>query len=86
MKTKEIKITNQDLEDYFKTLSNRCLIRRKRSEIFNNMSYSLKTEFRKRENDLACVDKKNKIYKIVAKEASDRLSSYLNQFSFILQD
>lgn len=86
MINKKTEITKQDLEDYFKTLSNQCLIRKVRSKIFNNMRYALKSEFRKRENDIVLVDEANGVYKIVAKDASDRLQDYLNQFSFVLKD
>lgn len=86
METQYINITNEDLEHYFKTLSNKGLIRQARIRMFSSMPSDIKAEFKTKVNELACIDQNKGLHKIVAENASDKLQRYLDQLVFRLTD
>lgn len=83
MKQEYIKITTQDLEDYYKTLSNKCAIRKIRFQLINRMPVALRTEFKTRKNDLICVNEVEGKYQFHAWEASLDLKAYLTTYVLI---
>ena len=82
---KEIKITLNDLNNYFLTLSNSSKIWKYRILIIHAMPKNIRKEFKTRINDLVKVDSKG-IYKIIAYNASLELKKYLDTFSIILEN
>lgn len=85
MEAVHFSINKRDLEEYYKTLSNKCRIRKIRARIFKNMPSDIKDEFRQKMNDLVCTDEEKGIYEIVAKEASESLKNYLKNFIFYIE-
>lgn len=85
METVLIYITKADLHEYFKTLSNRGVIRKARMRIFNAMPKGIKEEYKTTVNDLVCIDEKEGVYKTIAKNGSEALQTYLNYFIFKLK-
>lgn len=84
METEIIEITNEDLRQYYKTLSNRCKIRLVRSKIYNTMPKGIKVEFQSKVNDL--IETETGIYEIKAEKASEELKDFLTKFKFKLID
>ncbi len=84
METKVTEITNEDLRQYYKTLSNRCKIRLVRSKIYNSMPKGIKIEFQSKVNDL--IETETGIYEIRAEKASEELKEFLAKFKFKLID
>lgn len=84
METEITEITNEDLRQYYKTLSNRCKIRLVRSKIYNSMPKGIKIEFQSKVNDL--IETEAGIYEIRAEKASDELKGFLAKFKFKLID
>lgn len=85
METIYIEITKTDLHQYYKTLSNKGVIRKARLRIFRAMPEDIKNEYKTTINDLVCVDEENGIYKTVARRGSEKLQEYLNNFIFKLK-
>ncbi len=84
METEITEITNEDLREYCKTLSNRCKIRLVRSKIYNSMPKSIKAEFQSKVNDL--IETESGVYEIRAEKASEELKNFLTKFQFKLID
>jgi Fe-S-cluster containining protein len=84
METEVTEITNEDLRQYYKTLSNRCKIRLVRSKMYNSMPKSVKVEFQSRVNDL--IEMESGVYEIRAEKASEELKVFLAKFKFKLID
>lgn len=84
METQYVNITKEDLAHYFKTLSNKGVIRQMRIRIFNSMPNDIKTEFKTKINELTKVNNESGHYKIVAENASPKLQKYLDKVVFTL--
>jgi hypothetical protein len=84
MKSYYTEITQEDLDNYFTTLSNKGVIRQKLKHIYRSMPLDLKIEFAKLQNNLVCTNYSENIYQIVTERASEELQNYLKQFTFKL--
>lgn len=77
-------INNNDLIQYYKTLSNKCKIRVIRSKIYNSMPKTIKDEFKQKINDLEEIGAGKFVIK--ARNASDELNKFLSKHVFKLID
>lgn len=86
METIQIEITKSDLEEYYRSLKSKGIIRKARVNIYRIMPEKLKAVFKNCINDLECTDYVNGIYKIVAQTSSNELQEFLNNFIFKLKN
>lgn len=82
----ELRVTQNDLNDYFKSANKQSKIMLFKRYIVNTrMSSVLRIEFSHRFNNLTLVDKENNVYKFLAQDASDALKGFLDKYSVILE-
>jgi hypothetical protein len=77
-------VTQDELDQYYFTLSNSGKVWKFRSDMIHSMDKQIRKEFKTRINDLEKVEGTTH-YKFVAKDASPELKKYLDKFTVILQ-
>ena len=77
-------VTNNDIHDYFNTLSNKCKIWRFRMSIIDRMPVHLRKEFSNKFNDLVQVNYQEGIFKFKARDCTEDLNNYLSQFAIVV--